>query len=230
MRLAFLDLPLSERALYFEQTALRRNLLPAIMEKDFWVCWLLSLLFADTEFNQVVVFKGGTSLSKVFGVIQRFSEDIDLSLAPAYLGISEDEEAAITSRAKRDAWMEHLQKICEAAVRERIQPSIEGRVRDFLGPAPHGGSWTEFSLDPHTESPIILFHYPATQTSGFPYLLRSVKMEFGSLTDQRPAGWHPIKPWIAEELNDSFQDWQCEVVALAPERSYWEKATILHAE
>ncbi len=79
MRLAFLDLPVSERALYFEQTSLRRGLHPAIMEKDFWVCWLLRLLFADAGFDQAIVFKGGTSLSKVFGVIQRFSEDIDLS-------------------------------------------------------------------------------------------------------------------------------------------------------
>src|SRR5579863_4522571 len=51
MRLAFLDLSVSERALYFEQTSLRRGLHPAIMEKDFWVCWLLRLLFADAEFN-----------------------------------------------------------------------------------------------------------------------------------------------------------------------------------
>lgn len=230
MRLAFLDLPISERALYFEQTSLRRSLHPAIMEKDFWVCWLLRLLFANAEFEQAIVFKGGTSLSKVFGVIQRFSEDIDLSLSPAYLGISEDEAAGITSRTQRDAWMERLQTTCATAVQDQIQPVIENRIRDSLGPGPRAGFWTEFVLDSDTKSPVILFNYPLTQASGFTYLPRSVKMEFGSLTDQRPVGKHQIRPWIADELRDTFQDWQCEVVALELERSYWEKATILHAE
>lgn len=228
MRLAFLQLPVSERALYFEQTALRRSLHPAIMEKDFWVCWLLSVLFAEPEFNQALVFKGGTSLSKVFGVIQRFSEDIDLSLSPAYLGVPEDEEKVITSRTKRDAWMERLQKVCETA--DRIQPAIERKVCDLLGTAPRDGTWTEFLLDPETQSPVILFHYPVTQASGFAYLLRNVKMEFCSLTDQRPVDTRRIRPWIADELENSFQDWKCEVIALELDRSYWEKATILHAE
>jgi predicted nucleotidyltransferase component of viral defense system len=100
------------------------------MEKDFWVCWFLNVLFTDPQFDQALVFKGGTSLSKVFGVIQRFSEDIDLSLAPAYLGIPEDEEKGITSRTKRDAWMERLQGIGSTSwpgVRYRSGPS--GLVR-----------------------------------------------------------------------------------------------------
>ncbi len=65
---------------------------------------------------------------------------------------------------------------------------------------------------------------------GFEYLRRSVKMEFGSLTDQRPAGKHPIRPWVAEEFPDLLADFNCELVALELERTFWEKATILHAE
>ena len=82
MKLAFLQLPAEERHLYIEQAATRRNVSPVIMEKDFWVCWLLGILF-ESEFAANLVFKGGTSLSKVFGVIERFSEDIDLSLSPS---------------------------------------------------------------------------------------------------------------------------------------------------
>jgi len=55
-------------------------------------------------------------------------------------------------------------------------------------------------------------------------------LEFGSLTEQQPTGRHPIRPWLADELSTAFQDWNCEVVALEIERSFWEKATILHAE
>lgn len=84
MRLGFLGLPPDERRLYIEQAAFRRNMSPVMLEKDFWVCWLLGILF-ESKFAGSLVFKGGTSLSKVFGVIERFSEDIDLSLSPAFL-------------------------------------------------------------------------------------------------------------------------------------------------
>ena len=57
-----------------------------MVEKDFWVSWVLAVLFAHREFGQQLVFKGGTSLSKVFGVIERFSEDIDLSVSPGIIG------------------------------------------------------------------------------------------------------------------------------------------------
>ncbi len=57
-----------------------------------------------------------------------------------------------------------------------------------------------------------------------------MKLEFGSLTDQQPAGRHSVRPWIADVLPEAFSDWRCEVVALEVERSFWEKATILHAE
>ena len=80
MRLKFLELPSDERRVYIEQAAARRNVQPVILEKDFWVCWIRAVLF-ESRFGDVLVFKGGTSLSKVFGVIDRFSEDIDLSLA-----------------------------------------------------------------------------------------------------------------------------------------------------
>jgi predicted nucleotidyltransferase component of viral defense system len=88
VKLSFLELPLEERRLYIEQAAIRRNLSPVVMEKDFWVCWLLGILF-QYEFAGSLVFKGGTSLSKVFGVIDRFSEDIDLSVSPSFLKLPE---------------------------------------------------------------------------------------------------------------------------------------------
>jgi predicted nucleotidyltransferase component of viral defense system len=86
MKLAFLELPLDERRLYLEQAAIQRNVSAVMLEKDFWVCWLLGILF-DSPFAEALVFKGGTSLSKVFGAIERFSEDIDLSLSPEFLGL-----------------------------------------------------------------------------------------------------------------------------------------------
>jgi hypothetical protein len=77
---------------------------------------------------------------------------------------------------------------------------------------------------------VLLFHYPSSQQDGFEYLKRSVKLEFGSLTDQQPTGRHAVQPMIVDIFPKEFDDWRCEVVALELERTFWEKATILHAE
>jgi hypothetical protein len=223
MRLSFLTLPTDERRLYIDQAAIRRNVSPVVLEKDFWVCWLLGLLFGS-EFARSLVFKGGTSLSKVFGVIERFSEDIDLSLSPAFLGLPD----AGASRNQASKWMRRAEAACGIAVRDQIGPAMEAAVVDMLGKGER--AWIEFLTDSHTNSPVLLFHYPSSQPTGLDYLTRSVKLEFGSLTDQQPVGRHPIRPWIAEVLPDAFPDWRCEVVALEVERSFWEKATILHTE
>ncbi|MFM7165513.1 MAG: nucleotidyl transferase AbiEii/AbiGii toxin family protein [Planctomycetaceae bacterium] len=223
MKLGFLALPAEERRLYIEQAATRRSLSPVILEKDFWVCWLLGILF-ESEFAGSLVFKGGTSLSKVFGVIDRFSEDIDLSLSPEFLNLPE----AGTSRNQANKWMTNAETTCGAAIQDKIRPVLETVVTSAIGKA--NGGWFEYLTDPGTHSPVLLFHYPSSQPAGFDYLKRSVKLEFGSLTDQQPTGRHPIRPWVADELPIAFPDWKCEVVALKVERSFWEKATILHTE
>ena len=194
-----------------------------ILEKDFWVCWLLGILF-ESEFAGSLVFKGGTSLSKVFGVIERFSEDIDLSLSPAFLKLPE----AGTSRNQANKWMTKAEAACGAAVQDQIAPAMEAAVEAVLGKSER--AWFEFLTDANTNSPVLLFHYPSSQPAGFEYLKRSVKLEFGSLTDQQPVGRHPVRPWVADVLPVAFPDWRCEVVALEVERSFWEKATILHTE
>jgi hypothetical protein len=84
-------------------------------------------------------------------------------------------------------------------------------------------------MDNSARSPILYFSYPQAVPQGS-YIAPTVKLEFGSLTDQRPIGTHSISPLIAELAPGSFEDFQCEVVALEIERTFWEKATILHAE
>ena len=62
-----------ERSQLFQETASQRGMSAAIVEKDFWVCWVLKRIFSDSELSSRIVFKGGTSLSKVFGLIERFT-------------------------------------------------------------------------------------------------------------------------------------------------------------
>jgi hypothetical protein len=223
MKLDFLKIPSDERRLYIEQTAIQRNISPVIMEKDFFVCWLLSILF-ESQFAGSLVFKGGTSLSKVFGAINRFSEDIDLSLSPTFLGLPE----SAANRSQADKWWGKAEKACEHAVQSQIMSMLEASALGVLGK--HEQARFEFLKDTQNRSPVILFHYPSSLPTGLAYIKRSVKLEFGSLTDQQPTGRYPIRPWIAEVFPEAFPDWQCEVIALEIERTFWEKATILHAE
>ena len=89
-----------ERAQVFAETADRQALAEAIIEKDFWVCWTLKQLFSTEAFNGRLLFKGGTSLSKIFHAIHRFSEDIDLAVDYEALGF----------RGERDPRREDISK------------------------------------------------------------------------------------------------------------------------
>ena len=153
------SMPVAERRVVFAEAAERLQIKPVIVEKDFWVCWVLGLLFGHQEWSEALVFKGGTALSKVFGIIRRFSEDIDLSVSPVTLGISEAKVNEAGSRRQRDQWMENLEAACGKWVMERLQPDFEQSIRAVIGLRPGEQSWLEFQLDAATHSPVLLFYY-----------------------------------------------------------------------
>lgn len=209
--------------------ALRLHVSAVILEKDFWVSWLLALLFGEPELSPHLVFKGGTSLSKVYGVTDRFSEDIDLCLLPGFVGADAEGFEALTSRVKRDAAMLAMQGLCDVKTRSLLTPLLEARITQHLGSAPEG-TWLRYALDVDAKSPIVYFRYPASSIADFAYLAREVKLELGTLTDQQPTERLPVRPLLAETFPALFKHWTCEVTALALQRTFWEKATILHSE
>lgn len=229
MTTQFLALSGQDRRLAFDNAAVGLQLSTVILEKDFWVSWLLGLLFRQPEWAGQLVFKGGTSLSKVFGVIDRFSEDIDLSLQPAFVGADVAAFDALQSRIKRDAAMKEMQAQCAEKVLQLVMPTLEAEITRALGAAPNG-AWLRFVLEVDANSPVVFFAYPTTQNASFEYVRPEVKLEFGTLTDQQPTDVHPVRPLVAQVYETLFVDWQCDVVALALVRTFWEKATILHAE
>jgi predicted nucleotidyltransferase component of viral defense system len=94
-------LSIVDRTDLFAATASRRALSPTIIEKDFWVCWTLKRIFTLLDPPAGLLFKGGTSLSKVFGVIERFSEDVDLSFDRAGLGFGGESDPLNAATGKR---------------------------------------------------------------------------------------------------------------------------------
>lgn len=222
----FLKLTDEDQLLAYRDAALNLKTEAVILEKDFWVSWLLGLLFTLPELAPHLVFKGGTSLSKVFGVIDRFSEDIDLCLVPSFVGADAAGFDALISRAKRDAAVMEMQTLCGVKTKDVLMPMLDAAIRQVLG----SGNWLRMELDADAKSPIVYFAYPCGQARGFEYLKREVKLELGTLTDQQPTGNYPIKPLIADAYPALFESWNCSVTALELERTFWEKATILHAE
>ncbi len=218
-----------ERADFIYQFAIPAKVPAFIVEKDFWVCWLLGRIFTTPGLGAECVFKGGTSLSKVFGAIDRFSEDIDLSLTPASLGWSEaDLDDAPSASQRRKQWQQ-ISAECAQAVEHRFCTELEQAIAEVLGERPGGAPWLTYELEAAAHSPVLYFAYPQAVPPGV-YVAPVVKIECGSLTDQRPAGTHRIVPMIAELAPEAYADFQAEVVALEIERTFWEKATILHAE
>lgn len=227
----FAKLPSRERDLFFRQYQAQFGVDPVIAEKDFWVCWLLKLISETEPLAGHYVFKGGTSLSKVFQAIDRFSEDVDLSLSPALLGWDEDIFNRAGSRTQFTKLGKKLEEACAEMLEATIVPALETAASEVLGYPPAAASWFQFELDAATHSPVIQFRYPIERSgmvSG--YIPRQVKLEFGSLTDQKPVGSHEIVAMIDSLAEGRFSDARTTVVALELERTFWEKATILHAE
>lgn len=225
----FVDRPVPERETLIGEASERLNVHPAIVEKDYWVCWTLGRIFRLPGHSSQVVFKGGTSLSKVFNAIKRFSEDVDLSVSPESMGFSEKEIEGILSRTGRAKRFEEVQKACVNYVEGRFREALANSISGVLGTRRGGGSWLDFSVDSRTNSSVLTFNYPTALPKLGGYIRQSIKLEFGSLTDQRPRGTHTIRPMIFEALA-ALEPEDEEVVALEVERTFWEKATILHAE
>lgn len=128
-------LPASERGELFRETSARKGIAaPGIVEKDFWVCWTLRHLFALSDEMPGMLFKGGTSLSKAFGVIERFSEDIDLSLNRHDLGFEGERDPQNASSNKAaERLLKELREECVRYLRETLVPALEGAFSGIIG-------------------------------------------------------------------------------------------------
>jgi Nucleotidyl transferase AbiEii toxin, Type IV TA system len=219
-----------ERRTLIEEAAARLHLAGLIVEKDFWVAWFLGKLFAIPSLVGQVQFKGGTSLSMVFNAVKRFSEDIDLAILPAALGFEEGYFNDAPSASQRRKRMNELAEACEAYV-QRLQPILETEINSVLGSRGDATSWLSYEIDSNAGTPNLWFAYPSVIPQTSAYIAKRVKLEFGSLTNQQPSMQATARSLLASVLpENSFSDLTAPVVVLDVARTFWEKATILHAE
>jgi hypothetical protein len=215
----------ADRAAVFQAAAAERGLPPLYVEKDFWVCWSLRRLFAPVLVDGMV-FKGGTSLSKVWEAINRFSEDIDLTLPrngiPGAERIELDDTQTINERKKMK---DRLDGALKAWCAGPGVAAVHARIAAALGTAT---GWILRSLADSME-----FEYPKGLPSGEhsgAYIRPIVQLEFGATMPTEPAEDHVIRPYAAQAGEYRMGSPEVSIHVLAPERTFWEKATLLHAE
>ena len=190
---------------------------PFIVEKDIWVCWALDKLFRMPE-RLDMAFKGGTSLSKVYNAIDRFSEDIDVTID--YRGFVKPTTGKET-RSELSRLTETLKAELPKYANAIIKPYFESELaKEF-----HGKEW---KVDLESNGERLFIHYPsAIESSG--YMESNVLLEFGARNVAEPLETHTVKTYIAEQAKDiSFPEAKVAVLALS--RTYWEKATLAHVE
>lgn len=204
-----------ERSVLFRETAALRRMSPASAEKDFWVCWVLGRLFGHPALSKVILFKGGTSLAKVFHLIERFSEDIDLILDWRLL--TKENPKAKRSKTQQDLFNENINESAQVYIREKMLVEIGSIMAPYCKAEIN-------SDDPH----IVNIRYPVAFTDS--YLRPYIQLEIGPLASWIPHGEYGVRPYAAEAFPDVFEKPECMVRAIRAERTFWEKITILHQE
>lgn len=223
----FANLPDAEREIYFQETA-ERSLLPAhLVEKDFWVCYTLRLLFSDAEIARYLTFKGGTSLSKVYKAIDRFSEDIDFAVSRESLGFTAAAapDAVSISMEERKRRLARLSDSCRTWITESLFPTVDQALTNSLST----NRWSVELVADDNDNQQILFSYPRSAlTLDSSYNPPRVRIELTARTDNHPSQPATIVPYVAESFPDAMSDSSVNVKVLKIERTFWEKATILH--
>lgn len=220
--------------LFSTASGIRGDMLPALVEKDFWVCWALKRIFTLANPPAGLIFKGGTSLSKVYQAIDRFSEDVDLSFDRSALGFGgENDPARAPSRKQEAKRLEELSAACRKMIHTRFLPQLSAAFAAALGPTQSKGLW-DLELDREDpDEQTLLFHYPAgiggREGAMARYLQPVIRLELGARGEQWPAEEAAITSYTAQAVAKPFKDPSCKVKVLSPERTFWEKATILHA-
>lgn len=208
-----------QRAFKFVGNEMKLN--EAIIEKDFYVVLMLEILFHKSEFGKYFAFKGGTSLSKGYNIINRFSEDIDIVMNWELIGFQEDEVWQVRSNRQQDIFNHEMNK--------RAGEWIENIFLTHLIKIFKKLNLNEFKIYiKEDDNQTIIIQYPrAYSISG---ILPEIRLEMGPLAAWTPIKKIPITSYIAEFIPQAIKNKETMISTVEAKRTFWEKATILHKE
>lgn len=225
-----------ERRTLFETVAADLQTQAANVEKDLYVCWVLDFLFNRRGDDPVgLYFKGGTSLSKAYGLIRRFSEDIDIGIYKADLNVPlEADIAALPSvnqqqRALAEKVDEAARQYISGPLKDELTKEITAVEKAIEEP---GHFSLGFGFDAYRKREaldILVVEYKSVFATSDAYVQAAVRIEGGARPDPEPAEPREILPYIASEFPGQTNVAVPNVTTVKPERTFWEKVLILHA-
>ncbi len=221
----FLSLSEADRQGIYNTLGPRLGMTPDILEKDVWVCWTLDALFSISD-GKKMAFKGGTSLSKAYQAISRFSEDVDVTVAHQSLDPSIDPFDPNLSRKARDRVTLSLNN----ALHDYVKNNVEPYFRTLLSDQFSGESW---ALDIAGDGEELRLTYPSViderEEVDPRYIRQYVKIEFGGRNATDPIDEHVIEPYILGHIGELSLP-RAKAHVLSGARTFWEKATLAHVE
>jgi Uncharacterized conserved protein len=200
------------------------------VEKDFWVCWTLNALFNQLPAGSPrLLFKGGTSLSKAFGLISRFSEDIDITVFRDDLGEEASVEALeALSGKKRRAKLDSIREACQTYIARSLQTELRRVFENALVRVQIKADGPRIELDPNDpDSQSILIWYPIVTAAADGYVRPAVKIEAGAKSALDPHHITTVKPYVGDET-PGLDLTVGNITVVDAGRSFWDKVVILH--
>lgn len=193
----------------------------AVIEKDFYVVLVLEILFHHSRYGNRFGFKGGTSLSKAYSIIKRFSEDIDVVMDWSLLGLTDKEAWQERSNRQQDMFNRKINIRAGEWIGEKLVPDLRNTF-DQLG-------LSDFDIYVRKEDmQTIIIEYPRAFTiSG---ILPEIRLEIGPLASWTPIETKSIKSYVSGIIPDFFENTETKIPTVEAKRTFWEKATILHKE
>ena len=212
----------------YTATAIHLGTTPQNIEKDFWVCWTLDALFNGLVERPRLLFKGGTSLSKGFDLIKRFSEDIDITVFREDIDRDKSvEELQKTTTTQRKKYLKAIRKACEEYIQNACLEQFSTIINAI---AERNGLSTEnFYIEPDSNNnQTLLLHYPtATPTASENYIQKIVKIEAGAQSALDPNSTHIIRPYLEGNMSNTNLS-VGNITTIDAERTLWDKILILH--
>lgn len=216
----FYKLKDAEKAEVFTAVAQQKGLPVYAVEKDWWVAQTLDIIFSQLEVAEHLLFKGGTSLSKAWQLISRFSEDIDLALNREYLGF----DSGLISKSQ-------VKKLREKSFEFVTTTFYEALQKEFKQKGYTDVTFDFDNIGDGDQDPVsILIYYPAV-TEHSEYVLPRVKVELGCRSLKDPFTNCDIISFVGEQFpKQPFADTPINTPCVNPERTYLEKLFLLHEE
>ncbi|WP_339903815.1 nucleotidyl transferase AbiEii/AbiGii toxin family protein [uncultured Cyclobacterium sp.] len=216
----WLSLPKKVQTELFTQIGVKTNLPPQAVEKDAWVTLMLRMLFTSNLTNHLI-FKGGTSLSKAFNLIHRFSEDIDLGLDRKYLGFEGELSKGQIRKLRRVSHSFVSQDLTELLIKQLFRHGVEERLYEVVVEN------TQVSdQDPET----IIINYQSL-FGEIAYLPKRILIEVSARSLIEPNQEVNIKSFIDEHYpKTDFAESEFTVHATNPQKTFLEKLILLHEE